>query len=152
MKIEVNYRQKRDLADDQIEVSIAAKSLSTDVQKLISTIESLGTHYEVIPLSVNDKVVMVQMDGIIAVEVFENELTITTVKQVYQLRGKLKTMLQRLNNGSFIQISKNTVINLDHLNSLEASFSGNMTAFLDQNMKLVVSRKYLADLKKSLGM
>lgn len=152
MKIDVNYHQKKSLADDQIEVTIESSSLSTDVQKLINMLENFDGHFDVVPLAVNDKVLMVPTEKIIAIEVYENELTVYTVDHNYQLRGKLKAMLQRLDNGDFIQISKNAIINLNHLNSLEASFSGNMTAFLDASLKLTVSRKYLSELKMSLGM
>ena len=152
MKIEVNYHQNKELAADEIHVEISSTGLSSDVQKIINTIEQLDSHFDVVPLSIDDKVVMVQTTAIIAIEVYENELTVYTLNQNYQLRGKLKAMLQRLDPSDFIQISKNTIINLNHLNSLEASFSGNMTAFLDNNLKLTVSRKYLVELKKSLGM
>jgi len=95
---------------------------------------------------------MVQIDQIIAVEVFANELTVYTHEKNYRLRGQLKKMTERINDGDFVQISKNTVINLNHLDSLEAAFSGNMTAFLTDDLKFSVSRKYLTDLKKQLGM
>lgn len=152
MKIEINYRQNKDLATDKIQVEVSSASLSADVQKIINTVEQLDNHFAVVPLSIDDKVVMVQTKTIIAIEVYENELTVYTLDQNYRLRGQLKNMLQRLDQGDFIQISKNAIINLNHLNSLEASFSGNMTAFLDNNLKLTVSRKYLIDLKKNLGM
>lgn len=152
MKIEVNYHQNKELNDEQIKISIESASLSNEVQKIINSLDNLDSHSDVIPLAVDDKILMIQMETIVAVAVYESQLTVYTVTKNYQLRGKLKEMLQRLNNGNFIQISKNTIINLDHLSSLEASFSGNMTAFLDDNLKLVVSRKYLAGLKESLGM
>ncbi|KRN99913.1 LytTR family DNA-binding domain-containing protein [Companilactobacillus kimchiensis] len=151
MKIEVNYHQDKELTDDEIQVVVKSKGLTADVQKVITMLENLDNQVDVIPLAVNDRIVLVQMDTIIAIEVYENELTVYTMDNNYQLRGKLNAMLQRL-NGNFIQISKNTIINLNHLNSLEASFSSNMLAFLDNNLKLTVSRKYLSELKKSLGM
>jgi len=151
MKIDVNYQQNKQLPDKKIEVTIESQALSNDVQKLINTIENLDNHFDVVPLAVDDKVLMVATNSIIAFEVYDNELTIYTDEQNYQLRGTLKTMLQRLNS-NFIQVSKNSVINLNHLESLEAAFSGNMTAFLTNKLKITVSRKYLSDLKNSLGM
>jgi len=151
MKIDVNYQQNKQLPDKKIEVTIESQALSTDVQKLINTIENLDNHFDVVPLAVDDKVLMVATNSIISFEVYDNELTIYTAEQNYQLRGTLKTMLQRLNS-NFIQVSKNSVINLNHLESLEAAFSGNMTAFLTNKLKITVSRKYLSDLKNSLGM
>lgn len=152
MKIEINYQQKDDMPVDKAKVTVEAQSFSDDVQNLMKTIDNLDNHTDVVPLAVDDRVVMIQLDEIIAIEVYKNELTVYTQVKAYKLRGKLKEMYQRLNNGDFIQISKSTVINLNHLSSLEASFSGNMLAFMDNDEKLTVSRKYLTQLKESLGM
>lgn len=152
MKIEINYQQKDDMPVDKAKVTVEAQSFSGDVQNLMKTIDNLDNHTDVVPLAVDDRVVMIQLDEIIAIEVYKNELTVYTQIKAYKLRGKLKEMYQRLNNGDFIQISKSTVINLNHLSSLEASFSGNMLAFMDNDEKLTVSRKYLTQLKESLGM
>lgn len=152
MKIEINYQQKDDMPVDKAKVTVEAQSFSGDVQNLMKTIDNLDNHTDVVPLAVDDRVVMIQLDEIIAIEVYKNELTVYTQIKAYKLRGKLKEMYQRLNNGDFIQISKSAVINLNHLSSLEASFSGNMLAFMDNDEKLTVSRKYLIQLKESLGM
>ncbi|CAJ1200604.1 hypothetical protein CPR19092_LGOLGGFK_02276 [Companilactobacillus paralimentarius] len=152
MKIEINYQQKDDMPVDKAKVTVEAQSFSDDVQNLMKTIDNLDNHTDVVPLAVDDRVVMIQLDKIIAIEVYKNELTVYTQVKAYKLRGKLKEMYQRLNNGDFIQISKSAVINLNHLSSLEASFSGNMLAFMDNDEKLTVSRKYLTQLKESLGM
>ncbi|CAJ1190038.1 hypothetical protein FD33_GL000907 [Companilactobacillus paralimentarius DSM 13238 = JCM 10415] len=152
MKIEINYQQKDDMPVDKAKVTVEAQSFSDDVQNLMKTIDNLDNHTDVVPLAVDDRVVMIQLDEIIAIEVYKNELTVYTQVKAYKLRGKLKEMYQRLNNGDFIQISKSAVINLNHLSSLEASFSGNMLAFMDNDEKLTVSRKYLTQLKESLGM
>lgn len=152
MKIEINYQQKDDMPADKAKVIVEARSFSDDVQSLLKTIEKLDSHTDVVPLAVDDRVVMIQLDEIIAIEVYKNELTVYTQTKVHKLKGKLKEIYQRLNNGDFIQISKSALINLNHLSSLEASFSGNMLAFMDNDEKLTVSRKYLPQLKESLGM
>lgn len=151
MKIEINYQQKDDMPVDKAKVTVEAQSFSDDVQNLMKTIDNLDNHTDVVPLAVDDRVVMIQLDEIIAIEVYKNELTVYTQVKAYKLRGKLKEMYQRLNNGDFIQISKSAVMNLNHLSSLEASFSGNMLAFMDNDEKLTVSRKYLTQLKESLA-
>ena len=61
-------------------------------------------------------------------------------------------MLAKLNQTDFIQVSKGAVLNLNHLKTLEAAFSGNMTARLTNDIKVTISRKYLPELKKQLGM
>jgi len=74
MKIDVNYQQNKQLPDKKIEVTIESQALSNDVQKLINTIENLDNHFDVVPLAVDDKVLMVATYSLIAFEVYDNEL------------------------------------------------------------------------------
>lgn len=150
--MKINFNQDDKIPKNEIDVTVKAANFSDEVQELMRKLEELNAKFSAVPLSVNDRVVMVQIDQIIAIEVLDNELTIYTHERNYQLRGQLKKMAERINDGNFVQISKNTVINLNHLDSLEAAFSGNMTAFLTDDLKFSVSRKYLSDLKKQLGM
>lgn len=150
--MKINFNQDDKIPKNEIDVTVKAANFSDEVQELMRKLEELNAKFSAVPLSVNDRVVMVQIDQIIAIEVLDNELTVYTHERNYQLRGQLKKMAERINDGNFVQISKNTVINLNHLDSLEAAFSGNMTAFLTDDLKFSVSRKYLSDLKKQLGM
>ncbi|MFC6323005.1 LytTR family DNA-binding domain-containing protein [Companilactobacillus baiquanensis] len=150
--MKINFNQDDKIPKNEIDVTVKAANFSDEVQELMRKLEELSVKFSAIPLSIKDRVVMVQVKQIIAIEVFENELTIYTHEENYQLRGQLKKMIEKINDGDFVQISKNTVINLNHLNSLEAAFSGNMTAFLTDDLKFSVSRKYLSGLKKQLGM
>lgn len=95
---------------------------------------------------------MVALSKLIAIEVYGSELTLYTTDGTYQQRGVLKKMLERLGNANFMQVAKGTVINLDHLTALEASFSESMIASLTDELKLNVSRKYLPVLRQKLGM
>ncbi|WP_235043493.1 LytTR family DNA-binding domain-containing protein [Oenococcus oeni] len=52
----------------------------------------------------------------------------------------------------FVQIARGTVININYLQSLEAGFSGNMTAIMKNDRKINVSRRYLINLKERLGL
>ena len=150
--MKINFNQDDKIPKDEIDVTVKASNFTNEVQELMKRLDELNSKFSVIPLSVDDRVVMVQIDQIIAIEVFENELTIYTHEKIYRLRGQLKKMTERINDGNFVQISKNTVINLNHLDSLETAFSGNMTAFLTDDLKFSVSRKYLTELKRQLGM
>lgn len=150
--MKINFNQDDKIPKDEIDITVKAANFSNEVQALMKKLDELNMKFSSIPLAVNDKVIMVPIDQIIAVEVFENELTIYTLEKSYQLRGQLKKMVERINDGNFVQISKNTVINLNHLDSLETAFSGNMTAFVSNDLKFSVSRKYLTNLKKQLGM
>ena len=52
----------------------------------------------------------------------------------------------------FMKISKTALINLKYIEGVEASFGGSMLLILKNGCKDYVSRKYLPDLKKYLGL
>ena len=49
-------------------------------------------------------------------------------------------------------MSKHSIINLDYLQSIESGFAGNMVAILKNGVKADVSRRYLPELEKELGL
>ena len=54
-------------------------------------------------------------------------------------------------SSKFLQISRHAVMNIDHLESLSDSFSGNMMAKMTGGVKSSVSRKYVKSLMDYLG-
>ena len=75
---------------------------------------------------------------------------IYTDTKKYYSRKRLYEMLNQLKCG-FMQISKQTVIKLSCVQSVEAGFSGTLLLKLKNGASDYVSRKYLPDLKKYLG-
>ena len=63
-------------------------------------------------------------------------------RRLYELEGQL--------GSGFLRISKSVLVNLRYLESIEPSFSG-MLVVLKNGCKDYVSRKYLPNLKKYLG-
>ena len=104
-----------------------------------------------IPIKSMDKIMMLKLDDIILVDVIQTTLNIYTLTCVFTTTVTLVHFANRLNKSNFIQISKHALINLDHLESLSDSFSGNMMAKLSSNIKSSVSRKYVKGLMTQLG-
>ena len=61
-------------------------------------------------------------------------------------------MLLSLLGKDFMQISKSAVINLKQIDFVEPSFSGMMKLFLKNKQSEYISRKYLSEFKKYLGL
>ncbi|UQS84906.1 LytTR family transcriptional regulator [Apilactobacillus apisilvae] len=151
----IDFHQDETLAENDIKVLVSANKLSPQVINLLNQLNELNdsiNENKVLPVSTDDRVVMLPFDNIIGIEVYGNELTIYSIEQEYTTNGKLKSVLNNLKPYHFIQISRSAIINLDHLKSMETAFSGSMTAFLTNDLKLNVSRKYLPELKRSLKM
>lgn len=73
--------------------------------------------------------------------------TITYAKNL-----KIGVVFQNSVLDDFVQVSKYGIINLNYLESLEVGFTGNMVAKLAFKQKTDVSRRYLPELEKKLGL
>lgn len=76
---------------------------------------------DLIPLKVDEKILMIKVDTIITVEVYGRELKVYTLEGVYSSIGSLTGFYNKLNLKNFIQVSKNSIININHLDSLSLS-------------------------------
>ena len=150
MKINFNIDEK--MEPNQIEIVINAAKLTPSVTNLLSVIKAATGEKDNILVKENDQTVIVALKDIIAIEIFSNQLVIHTSQGDFTTRGTLKEFSDKLSGSSFIQISRNTVINIEHLNSLSAEFSGNLTASMSNNLRLTASRRFVPALKHILGL
>lgn len=93
-----------------------------------------------------------RIEDLILADIDKNLLTIYTVDGIYKTKETLTNFQNRINRRNFIQISRHSVINIDHLESLSDSFSGNMMAKMTRGIKSSVSRKYVKSLMDYLGL
>ena len=78
------------------------------------------------------------------------DTVIYTENEKYYSRRRLYEMLEQIGT-CFMQISKQTVINLSCIKSIETGFGGTLLLKLKNGSSDYVSRKYLPDLKRYLG-
>jgi DNA-binding LytR/AlgR family response regulator len=72
-----------------------------------------------------------------------------------ELEKKIDERLYELSEqlgSKFMQISKTTLVNLSYMDSIEPGFSGTLLLKLRNGSKDYVSRKYLPEFKKYLGL
>lgn len=150
--MKVSFTPNENLAPNEIEITISANNLDQTTMQLMQQIQSLAQPTTSLPITVDERVVLLAFTDIVVVEVFGTEIVIQTTTKSYTTKGQLKKISLRLPPHSFIQVNKSTLINVEHLDYLEAAFSGNMTAFLTNGNRVSVSRKYLPDLKRVLGL
>ena len=126
---------------------IYSDSLTDEITSAVMYLENTG---KIITGEDNGRIAILQPSEIYMVRV-ENERTVIygenkkflSPKRLYQLE-------QQLGNG-FMKISKSTVINLSHIKCVEPSFKGMMSLVMKNGLKDWISRKYLPDFKKYLG-
>lgn len=95
---------------------------------------------------------LLRVSDLILVDVDGSALILETTQGRLLTNDRLYKFRQRLANPDFVQVSKHALININHLKALENSFSGNMLAILTGKIKTDVSRRYLSELERRLGL
>jgi len=150
--VKISFEQDASLSADQIEVLVRAADTNPAVLDLLAQLNQLNKQAHTLPITVDDQVIVIPISEIVAIEVLSEQLTIHTLHREYLTRGHLKDVVEKLDPVTFVRISRSAVLNLDQLNLLEPEFSGNLLAKMKTGLSLTVSRKYVSELKKALGM
>ena len=137
-----------------IDVLVRSHDCSLEVQHFLEYIAAyeVATAPLMVPIKTAERIEVLRVSELILVEVQESKLVLETTRGRLLISERLYRFQERLNNSDFVQVSKQSLININHLEYLEEGFSGTMTAFLTGATKTSVSRKYLKDLAERLGL
>lgn len=98
-----------------------------------------------------EEIVVLKPAEIYMVRIEGGDTVIYGEKQRYRSRKRLYELAETLGK-QFMQISKTTIINLSYIDRIEPGFSGTMLMRLKNGNKDYVSRKYLPEFKRYLGL
>ena len=149
MKIEF---KKDESLHDEIKVEVKSAEQDSTINKLLAYISKFDKQERsLLPIKTSDRIVTIKMNTLIKIEVQATSLTYYTTEEVVKTTGRLYQVLEVLND-NFVQVSRHSIINLNYLESIENGFAGNMIVMLANNLKTDVTRKYLPELEKELGL
>ena len=138
---------------EELTVVLQKANFDSEVEALITLLEQMGQEVrQVFPVKTADRIQMVKLSDLILVTVDGDDLQLYTTNGPLWTRARLYQFKDKWLSRDFVQVSKYSMLNIRHLDYLEASFSGNMTAFLSKGLKTSVSRRYLMDLEVVLGL
>ena len=120
--------------------------------EIMRIVEMFGSNETpVTALQNEEEIVILKPREIYMVRVEGGDTLIYGERQKYRSRKRLYELAEILGK-QFMQISKTTLINLSYIDSIEPGFSGTMLMKLKNGNKDYVSRKYLPEFKRYLGL
>ena len=128
---------------------IHTDKVTDEIQRMIDVFSNSET--PVTALQNEEDIVVLQPKEIYMVRVEDGDTIIYGARQKYRSRKRLYELAQQLGK-QFMQISKTTLVNLSYMDSIEPGFSGTLLLKLKNGDKDYVSRKYLPEFKKYLGL
>ena len=128
---------------------IYTSQMTDEIQRLL---EVFGNSESPITALLNEEdLIILQPKDIYMVRVENGDTIIYGEQKKYRSRKRLYELGQQLGK-QFMQISKSTLINLSYMDSIEPGFSGTLLLKLRNGCKDYVSRTYLPEFKKYLGL
>ncbi|MBO7334285.1 MAG: LytTR family transcriptional regulator [Lachnospiraceae bacterium] len=127
---------------------IRTDRITEEIQQVIDV---LGANEVPITAQKEDNTVILRPNEIYMVRVEDGETVIYTESQKLFSRKRLYELGAQLGK-QFMQISKTTLVNLPYMDSIEPGFGGTVLLKLKNGSKDYVSRKYLPEFKKYLGL
>ncbi|NLN50824.1 MAG: LytTR family transcriptional regulator [Acholeplasmataceae bacterium] len=116
-----------------------------------NVIKILKSSERALPVTLNDKIHILWPRDIYLIQVTDGKLTVYDKDKTYSLNKRLYEAKELLGS-NFIQISKSSVVNVNYVESVEASFSGTLKVKLKNNLSDYISRFFVKDFKKYLGL
>lgn len=126
---------------------IYANAITDEIQKIIY---SLNDNISIIPVNDDDRIIFLQPEEICMARVENTELIIYCKNKTYKSKKRLYEIGEQLGSG-FIQISKSAFVNIKMIECVEPFFNGVMNLKLKNGCSEYISRKYLPQFKKYLG-
>lgn len=128
-------------------LEIRCHRISDDVQEIISFVKSRQGQLSAVK---DGQSIEVPLIDIFYAESVDNRVFIYTAKESYEVRLKLYELEEMMKGRSFLRVQKSMLLNLMKVKSIKPALSGRYSAILKNGEEVVISRKYVANLKQTL--
>ena len=118
-------------------------------EEVLSAAEALRRTGEVITAFDNESIIVISRKDLYMIRTEDGRTRLHTADASYETSRPLKDF-ETLSG--FMRISKFCIINLETIKRFDPMFSGTMQVTLKNGSKDYISRKYLPDIKKYLGL
>jgi DNA-binding LytR/AlgR family response regulator len=134
---------------EEDQIVIRCREMDDNILKLISE------------LKMGQKKLTGMKDGIITMiepanvyyfEGVDNKVFLYCKQSVYETKLKLYEIEAEYMNTNFFRASKSVILNITKIKSVSPAYSGRFEAQLFNGEKVVISRQYVPELKKKLGL
>ena len=102
--------------------------------------------------SYNNHLNVIEPREVFYFESVDNRVFMYCEKRVYETKLKLYEIEEEYEHTDFFRASKSVILNLAKIKSLSPAFNGKFEALLQNGEKIIISRAYVGELKKKLGL
>ena len=138
----------KQVKDKPLTVTIEYPEYNESTARIIHKIKSLDINLAV---GVGDQKTRIALSDIYYIENVDRKLFIYTSKDVFRYDSSMAEVEGFTADTNLVRISRTCILNTDHLKEIRQVKNSRLEALLDNDEKVIVSRKYLQDIKKAFG-
>ncbi|MBR4608454.1 MAG: LytTR family transcriptional regulator DNA-binding domain-containing protein [Lachnospiraceae bacterium] len=129
------------------EVEIRCHAMTEEVREIVAFVK---TRQGQLTGMLEGKQFEIAVTDLAYVEAVDNKVFLYTQKQVYETRQKLYELEELLREKCFLRVSKSLLLNLMKVQAIKPALNGRMLAVLRGGEEIMITRKYVSDLKRAL--
>lgn len=129
------------------QLEIRCHSVTEQVREIVTFVKSRQGQLTGV---IADKQYEIPVTDVHYIETVDNKVFIYSAKQVYETRQKLYELEEILKEKYFLRVSKSLLLNLMRVKAIKPAINGRFIAILQSGEEIIISRKYVPDLKKAL--
>lgn len=120
--------------------------------EVLSIVQRLKKNENIILGNSGSEVFRISVKDIFYIESVDNKTFIYCQNQVFDTKARLYELEEKLTGTKMFRCSKAMILNLAKVRSVAPSLNGRFEARLTNGESVIISRQYVPDLKKRLGM
>ena len=128
-------------------LEIHCYKISDEVREIIAFVKSRQGQ---LTGTADERQYEVAVTDIFYIEAVDNKVFLYTKNKVYETRQRLYELEEVLREKHFLRVSKSTLLNLMKVSSIKPALNSRFTAVLPSGEQVVITRKYVPELKKAL--
>ena len=128
-------------------LEIHCYKISDEVREIIAFVKSRQGQ---LTGTADDRQYEIAVSDVFYIESVDNKTFIYTKNKVYETRQKLYELEEILKEKRFLRVSKSTLLNLMKVSAIKPALNSRFTAELFSGEQVIITRKYVPELKKAL--
>ena len=128
-------------------LEIHCYKISDEVREIIAFVKSRQGQ---LTGTADERQYEIAVSDVFYIESVDNKTFIYTKNKVYETRHKLYELEEILKEKRFLRVSKSTLLNLMKVSAIKPALNSRFTAELFSGEQVIITRKYVPELKKAL--
>lgn len=145
MKIKVE--KNKDIKE--IEVIISCSDINQEVQEVLDSLNKFNRKISVID---KNKIKLIMIKDVLYIESVDKKTFLYTFNDIYESKLRLYEFEDKFRENGFMRVSKKTIINLKQVSNISPDLSRRLILTLENGEKIIVSRQYVVEFKRELGL